>query len=254
MNKTLLLCSLMGVLALSACGRQPAPEDAAGNATAAEESASGDKGLLGFGDGKDEATSSPGLPQADMKRPLDSYPELRSGQQIMFLYVAASRLPPDFPKLAGRYSEEYRHASDTFRKNDLLNAIKPQLEQKIEEAEKTPYAWMQVNHANLGPYDFERKGFPVHEFDPGSERYFYDDSSYRITWSNGDQVRFLSVPDETKAREIEALRNIAQALQMKIYFFAQGADLNQQMVNAYVTRVRIVDKTGRVIAEYGPGE
>jgi hypothetical protein len=199
----------------------------------------------------DTTQAASGLPQADMNKPLNSYPELQSGQQIMFLYVAASKLPPDYAKLADYYSDEYRGTSDNFRKNDLLKAIKPQLEQKIQQAEANPYAWMQVDGVNLGPYDFERKGFPVNEFEGNRERYFYDSGYYRLTWANADQMRFVSVSDETKAREIESLRT-QSAIPAKIYFFAQSADLNRQMVQAYVTHVVITDQSGRALVEYGP--
>jgi arginine/lysine/ornithine decarboxylase len=37
-----------------------------------------------------------------------------------------------------------------------------------------------------------------------------------------------------------------------VYFFAQSADLNRQIVRAYVTGVRISDRDGRVLAEYRP--
>lgn len=251
MNKTALLLPILTALALAACKQEPAGVDAA---TAGAPREKGFFGIGGGDDAEDEAAvaASPGLPEPDMKKPLESYPELQSGQQIMFLYVAASKLPPDFAKLAESFSQEYRNTSDSFRKNDLLNAIKPQLEQKIKEAEASPYAWMQVVSANLGPYDFERKGFPVREFEQGRERYFYDGSNYRLTWANVDEIQFVSVPDEAKARELEALRNIAQGVQMKIYFFAQSADLNRQVVNAYVTRIRFTDRDGRVLVEYGP--
>lgn len=246
MKRILGWLTLAAALASSAC-KQDMPGDTASGGEPQ------DKGFFSGGEPAQAATSpSSGLPEPDMKKPLESYPELQSGQQIMFLYVAASKLPPDFARLAEAYSSEYRNTYDTFRKNDLLNAIKPQLEQKIKDAAALPYVWMQVNHAGLGAYDFERKGFPVDEFEPGNERYFHDDSSYRIAWANGDQVRFLSVPDEAAAREIESLRHIAQGVQMRIYFFAQSADLNQRIVQAYVTRVRLTDRDGRVLAEYGP--
>ena len=132
--------TLAAALASSAC-KQDAPGDAASGGGEPQ-----DKGFLGGEPAQAPPSPSSGLPEPDMKKPLESYPELQSGQQIMFLYVAASKLPPDFAKLAEAYSSEYRNTYDTFRKNDLLTAIKPQLEQKIKEAAASPYAWMQVNH------------------------------------------------------------------------------------------------------------
>lgn len=193
------------------------------------------------------------LPQPDPNKPLTAYNELDSGNQIMFLYVAASKLPPDYEKLAQSYSQEYRQSNDSFRKNDLLQAIKPQLDQRISLAAADPYGWMQVDDAQLGGYDFQRKGFPVGEFEDGRYRYFNDAYDYRLGWSNHAQLAFLPVADEALARQIEAMRTAyGNQPRLKVYFFAQAADLGNQRVNALVTRVQLTDKSGRVLAEYGP--
>lgn len=248
MTKTTLLLPILAILALSGCSKG----DDAGS-DPANEGAGSARGIFG-GDGRDEApASTPGLPRPDMKKPLGDYPELQSGQQIMFLYTAASRLPPDFAKLAEHYSRDYRNTSDSFRKNDLLQAIKPQLEQQIAAAAASPYAWMPVGNAQLGAYDFERKGFPVNEFDNDGQRYFNDNYGYKLSWANRDQVRFATVPDEAQARELESLRT-RHRLGLKVYFFAQSANLNSQTIEAHVTRVQVVDRDGRVLAEYGPGK
>ena len=251
MKKTTLLLlpvpALLAILALSACGKD---DGVSGNAASAGAGAAG--GLSGS-DAREEvpASAARGLPRPDMKKSLDDYPELQSGQQIMFLYTAASRLPPDFAKLAEHYSRDYRDTSDSFRKNDLLQAIKPQLEQQIAAAAASPYAWMPVDNAQLGAYDFERKGFPVNEFDNEGQRYFRDNHGYKLSWANRDQVRFAGVADEAQARELESMRT-RHRLGLKVYFFAQGANLNSQTIDAHVTRVQVVDRDGRVLADYGP--
>ena len=239
--------AILAVLALSACRKDDANTDAAG--------ASAPTGLLGQATAEAKvAEAKAALPQPDAGKPLASYPELKSGQQIMFFYVAASRLPPDYAKLAASFSQEYRDTGDSFRKNDLMQAIKPQIEVKIAEAKATPYGWMDIDDSdNLGSYDFERKGFPVSEFASGRTRYFGDAYEYKITWINHPQLAFAPVADEAAARQLEAMRaNYGDKPRLKIYFFAQSADLNDQLVNALVTRVQITDKFGRVLAEYGP--
>ena len=193
------------------------------------------------------------LPQPDPNKPLTAYNELDSGNQIMFLYVAASKLPPDFTNLARAYSKEFRDTSDAFRQNDLLQAIKPQLEQKIAQASADPYGWMEVDDARLGTYDFQRKGFPVGEFEEGRYRYFNDAYDYKIGWANYSQLAFAPVADETIARQLESMRTgYSNTPRLKIYFFAQSADLDNERVKALVTRVQVTDKSGRVLAEYGP--
>ena len=250
MRKTTLMLMTASVLALSAC-KQDSKNTDAGSGTDRPAAT----GVLGAAADKAKAkTVAATVPQPDATKPLSSYPEVDSGMQIMFLYVAASRLPPDFTKLAETYSSEYRETNDSFRKNDLMQAIKPQLEEKIAVAKSMPYGWMDIDDSdNLGAYDFERKGFPIEEFQSGRYRYINDAYQYKLTWANHGQVAFAPVPDETTARQLESMRtNYSNKPRLKIYFFAQSADLNEQKVNAIVTRVQITDKSGRVLAEYGP--
>lgn len=247
MRKTHLMLMIAAMLALSACKKD--------DATETPDDAAAPTGMLGAATDKAKAQAAvAAMPQPDANKPLSSYPEIESGMQVMFLYVAASRLPPDYTKLAETFSSEYRETSDSFRKNDLMQAIKPQLEEKIAMAKSAPYGWMEIDDSdNLGAYDFERKGFPVGEFEDSKYRYFNDNYNYKIGWANYNQLAFLPVADEGTARQIEAMRSkYDNTPRLKVYFFAQSADLDNQRVNALVTRVQITDKSGRVLAEYGP--
>lgn len=194
------------------------------------------------------------LPKPDMAKPLPDYPKLDGGEHLMFLYLAAARLPPDYPAIASAFSADYRDTRDSFRKQDLLTALKPQITARISEATRQPYAWMEVDDSNnLAGYDFQRGGFPVQEFQEETTRYFNDAYSYRLTWANRDALVFAPVKDEAVAREIEAMRSdYDNKPRLKVYFFAQSADLDNKHVKAYVTRVQITDRSGRVLAEYGP--
>ena len=250
MRKITMTLMAASVLALSACKQEAKNADAGSDADAPAPT-----GMLGAAADKVKAkTAAAAVPQPDATRPLSSYPEVDSGMQIMFLYVAASRLPPDVVKLAETYSSEYRETNDSFRKNDLMQAIKPQLEEKIAIAKAMPYGWMEIDDSdNLGAYDFERKGFAIEEFQSERYRYINDAYQYKLSWANHGQVAFAPVPDEAVARQLESMRtNYSNKPRLKIYFFAQSADLNEQKVNAIVTRVQITDKSGRVLAEYGP--
>ena len=112
---------------------------------------------------------------------------------------------------------------------------------------------MEVNDAGLGAYDFDRKGFPVGEFGDSTYRYFNDNYDYKIGWANHQQLAFLPVSDETLARRLESMRSgYNDRPRLKVYFFAQSADLDNERVKALVTRAVITDKSGRVLADYGP--
>lgn len=240
------MAALAAALSLAACGGND-------DASADTENAATGTLLDSTRQAAGEAAAAAALPQPDPDKPLSSYPELTGGQDVMFLYVAASKMPPDFEKLAESFSREYRQTSDAFRKNDLLEALKPQLEQRIAQATAAPYAWVQIDNPGLDSYDFERGGFTVGEFTSEMRRYYNDASSYSYQWANRDQVVFAPVADEDVARKLESMRtDRRQSPRLKVYFFAQSADLNSQRINALVTRVQVTDRNGNVLFEYGP--
>lgn len=238
----LYLLPLACTLALAACGSKDTPAASSDDVAAQAAAASADNTAT---------AAQPSLPQPDLRKPLAEYRQLDSGQQVMLLYVAASKLPPDFEKLAQSYSHDYRTTSDTFRRRDLMVALKPQLEQGIAEAAAAPYVWMDIDDAELQPYDFDRKGFTVGEFDANRRRWFNDGSDYKFTWNNPAQVQFAPVADEAVARELEAMRGKwDNKPQLRVYFFAQSADLNAPLLKTAVTHVQLRDRSGRVLASY----
>lgn len=245
----LAIATVAACATLAGCDRK----DPSGTGGAAEEPAP--TGMMAEAARQAEAQAKiAALPKADMAKPLSDYPKLDGGEHLMFLYLAAARLPPDYPSIADAFSSDYRDTSDSFRKQDLLTALKPRIDARIGEATQQPYAWMELDDSdNLSAYDFQRGGFPVNEFQDEKTRYFNDSSSYRLTWANREAVVFAPVKDEAMARVIEAMRtDYGNTPQLKVYFFAQAADLDSKHVKAVVTRVQITDRSGRVLADYGP--
>ena len=217
-------------------------------------------GLLGAAANKAKTEgAAAAVPQPDKNKPLASYKNMdKSGTDAMFLYQAVSSMPPDFENLAAKYSREYRETSDSFRKHELLTALTPQMQQLIDQSKSSPYAYITLKYTNnLEAYDFQRKGFPVFPFGENVRQEVLGEypSTHSLNWVNRNQVAFVPVADETAAREIEGMRtrqNYDNPPLLKVYFFAQSANLNSDEINAYVTRVQITEKSGRVLAEYGP--
>ena len=244
-----LTLTIAACLAVVGCKKD---DDASASADAAADAPSGLLGQAATAAKADAAVAA--LPKPDLARPLTDYEEVNSGKQLMFLYLAASKLPPDYSKVAEAFSSEYRSTEDSFRRNDLLKALQPQMEARVATAAQQPYGWMEVDkHGTVDAYDFKRGGFPISEFSGDTTRYFGDESHYRLSWGNHDAVSFAPVSDESVAREIEAMRGSYDTYpRLKVYFLAQSADLDKQEVKAYVTRVQITDANGRIMAEYGP--
>lgn len=254
MTKTMLTLAIAATLALTGCKKDTG--SGGGDATA---DAAMPTGLLGEATGKAQAAAAEAaLPQPDKTRPLASYRKLANGTDALFLYQAASSLPPDYEKLAQAYSSEFRETSDSFRKQELLAALKPQMEQLVGQAKASPYAYITLKYNNnLEAYDFQRKGFPVFSFGENTQQERVGDysSGKTLNWVNRSQVAFAPVADETAARAIESMRTNGKYNNpplLNVYFFAQSANLNSDEINAVVTGVQIIDKSGRVLAEYSP--
>lgn len=245
----------LALLAAGACSKQDGATDLSGESAKATDALLEQvaEGARASSQANQARRATAALPQPDPEVALGSYVKMEDGKQLMFMYVASSSLPPDYEKLASAFSTEYQQATDNFRKRDLMRALRPQLDAQIGLARARRYAWIDVEEPELRPYDFDRGGFGVGEFQNEGWRYF-SAGDYKLSWANGDAVAFAPVKDESTARTIEAMRtDWNDRPQLRVYFFAQSADLANEAVKALVTRVQIRDQTGRVLSEYGPG-
>ena len=154
-----------------------------------------------------------GLPQADPATPAASYVDITSGNQLMYSYIALSGVPPDYAAVAQRISREYTSTDDAFRKQEVLDAIKPQIDAKVREAT--------AKRAEAGTY-----------------YYMYDNSDYKLGFSNGDGYGMLKV-DQEAARKIEAARSSYKNFAIIVYAYAQEADMSARQVKAQIVKVAI---------------
>lgn len=192
------------------------------------------------------------LPKPDTSTPDSTYVKLTSGNQLMFLYTANSGLPPDYETLAGHVSSEYRRTSDSFRKHDLMAALKPKINAQIADAKAHPYVLWVEDSPGIRHYDFERKGFPVQTalFSARGSAYMYDNSNYKFAFANGSQFEFLPVSDQAVARQIEAMVGHSRRTKIKIFAFVQSTDdSNGPVVKAQIVKVQLLDSKGRTLLE-----
>lgn len=243
-NAALLLA--IASLALGGCGKKDADENA--------NSATNGKTIAEI------AAEAPAavpviLPQPNMSKPLDSYTEINSGIQLMFLYEATSGMPVNYEKVAKQYSKEYRNESDSFKQRDLLTALKPRIDAEIAAVKANPYGVFEISSNPLSDYDFDRKGFPVETFNDERYHYFNDAYEYKLGWANYRQLAFAPASDEAIARQLESMRtDYSNQPRLRVFFFAQSVDLNDTKIKAYVTTVQIIDKRGQSLLTYLPNQ
>jgi len=184
------------------------------------------------------------LVKADAGTPVENYFPLKSGNELMFMYYALSGLPPDMEKIAAKYSSEYRQSSDAFRKQDLLVALKPRIENELEMAKTRRYFVYEIDQ-NLQHYDFDKKQFPLQNgLQADSYWYMYDNSDYKLEFTNVEPFQRLNVADEAKARSIEKMVSGYKQFTLRIYAFAQDVDINSSQLKAQVVKVVLLDKQG----------
>jgi len=189
------------------------------------------------------------LPKGDPNTPAGSYLDLDSGNQIMFAYLSNAGMPIDYNEVAGNYSRDYMMASDEFKKNDLLKALKPKIDAGVAQAAQQRYVKLEIADS-IDKYDFEKKGFPLASsvWEKGSYRYFGDNSNYKIGFNNGADFRYLGVPEEDKARVIEGLRSKYADMRTVVYGYVQEADVSKKLVLAQILKIELLDKQGNVLA------
>lgn len=185
------------------------------------------------------------LPQANKDTPIEQYVKIDSGNQLMFAYYAFSGLPIDYEKIAGVYSQDYRQTADEFKKRDILTAIKPRIDAEIAKIKEQRYFKFESD-VNLSHYDFDKKSFAVNDSLLGNTgfSYFYDNPTYRLSVTNGEQFRRLNVPDENQARAIEKMVNDRSGLNMQLYLYAQDVDTSNSTVKFQIVKIKLTDRQG----------
>ncbi|WP_322009404.1 hypothetical protein [Paraburkholderia sp. J12] len=190
------------------------------------------------------------LPKGDPAYPLASYRGVDSGNDLMFLFYGLSNLPVDYDKIAQSYSRDYQSTSDSFKKQDLLSALKPRIDNAIASAKDSRYIVLTTPNAMLDAYDFNKKGFQLTNVaQPGSYQYFFDNSNYTIEYTNGPDYTFLKIGDEATARSIEDMRSHFHPLTIRLYAYAQDADPATNRVKLQIVHEQLLDSAGRVLVQ-----
>lgn len=195
-----------------------------------------------------EQAKTSAAPKADVSVPLDRYQGLNSGKELMFVYLALSTMPVDYEKVARAISNDYRSQQDEFKKRDILNAMKPGIDKEIAKAKEQRYFYIDLND-QIDKYDFDAKSFPLPALaNAESYRIFGDVGEYRLWLANQTNFSKFPVLNENQARNIENLRSKYAGLTSRVYFFAADTKLGESTVVGEVTKVRLLDNKGNVIA------
>lgn len=235
-NKNISVISiLIPLLSLTACSDNDGKDNSSNTTAPTLADAMSDQG-------KAQAAAN-ALPQGDKSTPDNAYSEITSGEQIAFIYYGLAKMPVDYAKVAEIYPD-YRYSNDEFKKQDILNALKPRIDQEIAKGKTTQYYKIKWDNFSVNQYDFNAKGFPQNEISPGTTFGWSGDSNYRIVFTNPDDFKLLKVEDETKARVIADKKSKYQSMHLVAYGYVQEADLIDKTVKLQIQKVVLTDKNG----------
>ena len=228
-------------LALAGCGSQH--KDAAPAAPSGNSSGSSSSNAAATHPSSSAAAA---LARPDVHTPDSAYTSLHSETHIMFYYGAYRVTPPNYKDMASVISHQYQATSDVFKKHALMKALKPIMDKKMAEAKAHPYVVWPMQNLALSDYSFHRHGFSVRGTGllTGSDEYFSQDGGvnfnpYAITLRNSTQFGFLPVSSKALAKKIEYYVSHGNNCFVKIYMFADGAELSHRIVKADAVKIQL---------------
>lgn len=195
-----------------------------------------------------QTPATPSLPKANANTPLNQYVQITSGNQLMYMYYALQKAPVDYERMAQSFSREYESTQDGFKKQDILNKLKPGFDSEIAKIKNTRYVYFE-SPAELVPYNFAEKKFAIdgRGIRSDSANFFSDNSGVGYTFTNGwgapDAFSAFKVADQEKARQIEGLKDKTT---LQIYAYAQEADAtdNRTTIKFQIVKLRLLDNKG----------
>jgi hypothetical protein len=189
--------------------------------------------------------------------PLASYQTLQSGLQIALLYYGLGKTTLPATDLAQQFDPDYQQTTDTFKKQDLLNAIQTRFASQQQKLLASPYVRINASAA-LGHYDATTKSFPLLNFGVnGDSRFMMNDSPAYGVVVRGDP-RFASVvpASEADARALEAKISASgngSQMPVNIDVYAKAADTttfaSRKDIVAKIAAIHVAETNNAPIAD-----
>lgn len=185
-------------------------------------------------------------PQADRNRPLEQYESLEGGNQLMATLISMGAMPMDYEDFASKINQAYANENDAFKKRDLLNNLKPQLDALVEQAKQNRYVFTD-HRPQLSEFDFETMSYTLNGLpEKGSEFYFYDNRGAMISYSNADAFKKLQLTEE-QARVVEEYKAKYRDMSLRVYLYMNDHKLGEPVVKAQIVHLHLVGPKGEVL-------
>ena len=180
--------------------------------------------------------------------PISAWAQTRiTDSNIPFLYESRAAIRAPDHKLAALLSKDFRNAADEFTRHDLLEQIKPVIEDRLNQARQTTKVYLLIGD-QLGNYDFDRSAFPT---DMSENTYIRFDNGYRVQYDNADQFTFIPLPAEEARSLASALRRSrAVTFRMEGTIARATEDWDRKVVYMRVDKIVLSMKNKRLIVSH----
>lgn len=216
------------------------------------------------------------LPHADLKVPDSAYQVAsNSNADLYFARLAFEEPPINYDAIGKSLDYKYSNTNDAFKKQEMLQALKPKIDQSISNAKNNRYYVITDNRVKFGHYNFDKKSFPIEEFinteAPDSSHafeprisiynnndktpYLGPDAHVSVIVTNPEKFTELPVSDQDTARRMEEFINMNsynKPYNVEIYTVIQGFPKNTTRTDylyGEITKIRVVDYKGNLIGE-----
>lgn len=216
------------------------------------------------------------LPHADLKVPDSAYQVAsNSNADLYFARLAFEEPPINYDEIGKSIDYKYANTNDAFKKQEILQTLKPKIDQRITNAKNNRYYVITDNYLKFGHYDFDKKSFPIekfisnagpdssHAFEPhisiynnnDKAPYIGPDAHISVIVTNPEKFTALPVSDQDTARRMEEFINMNSynnPYNVEIYTVIQGYPKNlsrKDYLYGEITKIRVVDYKGNLIGE-----
>lgn len=238
MRSLLLALFVVGLVALAACSKTPPALAAAASMPTATAAPVAD------------------LPTADLATPDSAYVPITEPSQVWVIYAGLSGASVD-DDLLSNVSPSYQGTLDPFQRHDLRAKLIPGIETQLATAKDHRYVSFVDRSGRLAPYNFDHKAFGF------ASALMNGDASVAhgqmagvslidVLPTNAGAFQWLTVPDQTKARELQAKITAGLMPQVKVWAYVQGASEVHGITRTLfvqITKVQILDPQGRILLE-----
>lgn len=181
-----------------------------------------------------------------------------SDMEVGFLYYKVSKLPVPWDHFANHYTE-YRSASDEFQRMDVMEQIKPVL-QNMQMKVTNNNSFIIKFKSKLGEYDFKNTGFPTGLSDTtfitiSTSRVNMKGPDFGIGFINGHDYYFLKLTPQEAREKVILLRDSREVLISVEYEPQSAAEelmnyTNFRLIKAKIKSLKVYSsKNGQPIGE-----